>query len=145
MAHDTDRPILYHGFRYEDPDAAIAWLDRAFGFQPHAVFRDDHGRVMHAELDLGGGAVIMLGLQREDSLGTRTPRQAGGVTSTVYGYVPDPDALHARATAAGAEIVRPLQDTGHGSREFTVRDPEGHVWSFGNYRPAAKPAIEGRA
>ncbi len=62
MTHETDRPILYHGFRFADPDAAIAWLGRAFGFQPHAVYRDDQGRIMHAELDLGGGAMIMLGL-----------------------------------------------------------------------------------
>ncbi len=53
--------------------------------------------------------------------------------------MPDPDALFARVTAAGAEIVRPLQDTDYGSREFTVRGPEGHIWSFGNYRPAPVP------
>jgi len=45
------------------------------------------------------------------------------------------DALHDRAVAAGAEIVRPLQDTDYGSREFSSRDPEGNHWSFGTYSP----------
>jgi len=53
----------------------------------------------------------------------------------VYVYVEDVDAHHARARAAGAEIVRPLQDTDYGSREYSVRDLEGHLWSFGTYHP----------
>jgi uncharacterized glyoxalase superfamily protein PhnB len=51
--------------------------------------------------------------------------------------VPDTDAVHARAVAAGATIIRPLQNTDYGSREFAVRDPEGHTWSIGNYDPWA--------
>ncbi len=46
------------------------------------------------------------------------------------------DAAHDRAVAAGAEVVRPLENTDYGSRDFSVRDPEGHVWSFGTYWPA---------
>jgi uncharacterized glyoxalase superfamily protein PhnB len=52
--------------------------------------------------------------------------------------VPDADAAHARAVAAGATIIRPLQDTPYGSREFAVKDPEGHSWSAGTYDPWAK-------
>lgn len=46
----------------------------------------------------------------------------------------EPDALFARATAAGAELVEGLEDTDYGSRGFSVRDPEGNIWSFGTYR-----------
>ena len=42
-----------------------------------------------------------------------------------------------RAQAAGAPVLRPLQDTGYGSREFAVKDPEGHSWSVGTYDPWA--------
>jgi uncharacterized glyoxalase superfamily protein PhnB len=49
--------------------------------------------------------------------------------------VPDADAVYARAQAAGATIVRPLQQMEYGSREFTVSDPEGHSWSVGTYDP----------
>ena len=52
----------------------------------------------------------------------------------VYVYVEDVDAHHARA--AGAEIVRPLANTGYGSREYGARDLDGHGWYFGTYQPA---------
>ena len=54
----------------------------------------------------------------------------------VYVVVDDPDALHDRAVAAGAEIVSGLTDQDYGSREFAARDPHGNVWSFGTYRPS---------
>jgi uncharacterized glyoxalase superfamily protein PhnB len=50
--------------------------------------------------------------------------------------VADPDEHHRRAVEAGAEIVRPLEDTDYGARGYTARDPEGNLWSFGNYQPA---------
>ena len=58
-----------------------------------------------------------------------------GTTST-YVVTDGPDALFDRATAAGAEVVRDLRDEDYGSRGFTVRDPEGNLWSFGTYRGA---------
>jgi uncharacterized glyoxalase superfamily protein PhnB len=51
--------------------------------------------------------------------------------------VPDPDRHHAKATAAGAQVVRGLEDTDYGSREYSVRDLEGNLWSFGTYDPYA--------
>ena len=53
----------------------------------------------------------------------------------VYVAVEDPDALFARATAAGAAVAMELTDSSYGSRDFSVRDPEGNLWSFGTYRP----------
>jgi catechol 2,3-dioxygenase-like lactoylglutathione lyase family enzyme len=41
--------------------------------------------------------------------------------------VDDVDATHARAIAAGLEIVRPLRDEPWGVRRFFVRDPNGVV------------------
>ena len=55
--------------------------------------------------------------------------------------VPDADAAHARAVAAGAQIIRPLQDTPYGSREFGVKDPEGHTWTVGTYDPWAARTV----
>ena len=53
--------------------------------------------------------------------------------SWIYIAVENPDALHDRAVAAGAEIVMELTDTDYGSRDFSCRDPEGNLWSFGTY------------
>jgi uncharacterized glyoxalase superfamily protein PhnB len=49
--------------------------------------------------------------------------------------VDEPDALFERATGAGAEVVMEPTDQDYGSRDFTVRDPEGNLWSFGTYAP----------
>jgi uncharacterized glyoxalase superfamily protein PhnB len=54
---------------------------------------------------------------------------------SLYVAVDDPDAHHARASEAGATIERELNETDYGSREYTARDPEGNLWSFGTYRP----------
>ncbi|MFO1067308.1 MAG: VOC family protein [Geminicoccaceae bacterium] len=127
-------PKIYPCLRYLDAPAAIAWLGRAFGFTELLVVKGEgDGSIAHAELAMGS-CVVMLGSARDDAYG-QSPRTLGGVTQTVYMAVDDPDALHARAAAAGAEIIRPPADTDYGAREFSCRDPEGHVWSFGTWRP----------
>jgi len=59
---------------------------------------------------------------------------------SVYVVVGDPDAHHDRAKAAGAEIVAGLTDTDYGSRDYSARDPDGNLWSFGTYRPSVEPS-----
>jgi uncharacterized glyoxalase superfamily protein PhnB len=115
-------------FRYDDARAAIAFLREAFGFEEHAVY-EDGGVVGHAELKLGD-AYIMVGDRRSGS------GDFPSGSSTIYVVVDDPDAHHARAVAAGAEIVRALTDQDYGSREYAAKDPGGNVWSFGTYRPS---------
>jgi len=113
--------------RYTDAPAAIDFLERAFGFERKAVYGD--GDVIHhAELTCGRGMVMLSSTGRGDP-------QFDTRKSSAYVIVTDPDALHDRAKAAGAEITRELQDTDYGSREFSATDPEGNVWSFGTYDP----------
>lgn len=126
-------------FRYNNAPAAIDWLCQVFGFERHAVYPGPDNTIGHAELTLGGG-MIMLGSQKDDAYGKRfkSPGEVGDVeTSSVYIIVADADAVHARAKAAGGTIVRELQNTDYGSREFSVKDPEGHTWSVGTYNPWA--------
>lgn len=131
--HSTIQPTL----RYRNAPAAIDWLCQVFGFERHAVYPGPDNTIAHAELTLGGG-MIMLGSARDDAYGRgfRSPGELGNVeTRSSYIVVDDADAVYERATAAGATIVRPLQDTDYGSREFMVKDPEGHSWSAGTYNP----------
>jgi uncharacterized glyoxalase superfamily protein PhnB len=131
------RSTVIPALRYRDAPAAIEWLCSVLGFTRHAVYEGAGGVINHAELALGGG-MIMLGSMKEDEHGRRfkAPGELGGVeTSSAYIVVPDADAVYARAQAAGATIVRPLQKMEYGSREFTVNDPEGHSWSVGTYDP----------
>lgn len=82
----------------------------------------------------------MLGSVKDDDYGKgfKTPGELGGIeTRSAYIVVPDADAVYARAQAAGAAFARPLQNTDYGSREFTVKDPEGNSWSVGTYDPWA--------
>jgi uncharacterized glyoxalase superfamily protein PhnB len=127
---------IFPALRYRDAPAAIEWLARAFGFEARMVVDGANGTVAHAELACGG-AMIMLGSAREpgaDEYSAAAPPPGG---SALYMVVEDPDAHHERARTAGAEIVRAPRDTEYGSREYSARDPEGNVWSFGTYQPWA--------
>ena len=127
--------------RYADAAAAIDWLRDAFGFEPRMVIPGEGGAIEHAQLTLGSG-MIMLGSARDDEYGRtqKAPAEVGGFnTQSCYVVVADVDAHHARAAAAGAAMVMPLADHGHG-RLYTCRDLEGHLWTFGDYDPWAPPA-----
>ena len=123
------RPNIFPALKYQDANQAIDFLTRAFGFEKRAVHAGDGDKVAHAELRLGAGTV-MLG---SDASNPENPWDA--VRIGVYVQVDDVDAHHARAKAAGAEIVRPLADTDYGAREYSVYDSEGNLWSFGTYHP----------
>lgn len=128
------------GHRYRNAPAAIDWLCRVFGFARHAVYEGKNGSIEHAELTLGSG-MIMLGSGKEDEYGRgfKPPSELGNIeTRSVYLVVPDADAAFTRAVEAGATVIRPIQDTPYGSREFTVKDPEGHSWTAGTYDPWQK-------
>ena len=131
------RSTVMPALRYRDAPAAIAWLCEVFGFARHAVHELPDGSIAHAELTLDGG-MIMIGSARDDEYGRnfKSPGELGGVeTRSTYIVLADVDDAFARAQTARAAVIRPLRDTGYGSREFTVKDPEGHSWSVGTYDP----------
>jgi uncharacterized glyoxalase superfamily protein PhnB len=115
-------------FRYTHAHAAIDWLVRAYGFTRHEAHEGGHHSIAHAELRLGPGAI---------GLSSAGPEVAGNPWTTVrqgiYVCTAAVDAAHDRARAAGADIAQPIRNTDYGAREFSVRDPEGHLWSFGTY------------
>jgi uncharacterized glyoxalase superfamily protein PhnB len=132
MSDETPAPApsIYPVVRYQDPEAAIAFLVEAFGFDAQQVDRTPEGAVVHAELAWGNG-MVMIG----PASGIRTGE---GPVDAAYVAVDDPDTHHDRAKAAGAEITVELTDMHYGSREYAARDPEGNTWYFGTYRPAPK-------
>jgi uncharacterized glyoxalase superfamily protein PhnB len=136
----TDRtsleaPRLYPTLRCRDAETMIRWLKDVIGFVERVVYRDDDdGVVHHAELAYGS-SILMLGQSRDDAYGKLVGDIGGRRTDSLYIAVSDPDALHARAKAAGAKIEMELHNTDYGSRDFACRDPEGNLWSFGTYWP----------
>jgi uncharacterized glyoxalase superfamily protein PhnB len=126
---DTTAPRIYPTLRYDDAQKAIDFLVDAFGFVRHEVHEGDDGTINHAQLAYDTG-IVMLSSRRGDNDLFEAKRMA------IYVAVDDPDAHHARAVAAGAEIIMELTDQPYGSREYAAVDPEGNAWSFGTYRPA---------
>ena len=120
---------LFPALAYRDARAAAGWLERAFGFAPHALHDAPDGGVAHAEMRFGNG-MVMFG-----SRGDPDPANPWKTGEGVYAVVDDIEIHYARAVKAGAEILRPLAETAYGAKEYTARDPEGHLWSFGTYRP----------
>jgi uncharacterized glyoxalase superfamily protein PhnB len=129
----TGRPrnAVWPVLTYRDASAAIAFLVDALGFEERACYAadDDASSIVHAQLDWAHGGGVMLSSERT---GDPMFRQGTGRAVT-YLVCDDPDALLERATAAGAEVARPMAAEDYGSRGFTVRDPEGNLWSLGTY------------
>ncbi len=111
---------------YEDGEAAVEFLTRAFGFREVDRQTGAAGG-MHVELEVGpDGSIVYLG---QAGPGFKGPAEVGG-TSLVYILVDDVDAHHERAQAEGATIVEELVDLPFGHRRYTCDDPQGHEWSF---------------
>jgi PhnB protein len=113
-----------------DADAAIAFYTRVFGARERVRIAGPGGRVGHAELELGP-ATLMLADEHPE-LGILSPLAFGGTGTTLHLHVRDVDALTRRAAEAGATVLRPPADQGHGERQSRLRDPFGHEWLLGH-------------
>jgi uncharacterized glyoxalase superfamily protein PhnB len=111
---------------YEDGEAAIEFLSRAFGFREVDRTIGAAGG-LHAELEIAGGGRVYVGQPPE---GFRNPASVGR-TSLVFVLLDGVDAHYERALAEGAEIVEePTNVTAAGHRRYGCRDPQGHEWFF---------------
>lgn len=124
------RPTLSTSLSYRDPRAAIAFLEKAFGFELTLLVEDDAGQVAHSEMAFGSGVVMVGG---EWSADHQSPASVGGKnTQSVHVQIDtDVDAHCARAKAAGAEVFAQPSDQFYGDRTYRCRDPEGHIWTVG--------------
>ena len=124
---------------YQDTAAAIDWLAEAFGFSEHGRrYVMDDGTIGHAELELDG-ELVMLATPSLDYQGPNRHREEceaadrwldnPSVVDGLLVLVDDLDAQHERAIAAGATVIRPLEE-GPAGRLYTAEDPEGHRWMF---------------
>jgi len=120
--------VLPH-ITYSDVAAALAWLDRTFGFTEHYRYGEPGGPVSGAQMYLGN-AYIMVNRAR---LGSTSPAQAGLSTQSLTVFVDDVDAHYERTKSAGANIVEVLHETCYGERQYGVEDFEGHHWLFSKH------------
>ena len=126
--------------RYRDALTMIEWLERAFGFEKHAVYMSGEKTVSHAQMTFGNG-MIMLGSIDNGSKTSAFLVQPGEIghrsTETSYLVVSDCLPVYEAAKIAGAEMLLDLAEMDYGGKAFTCRDPEGHIWSIGEYDPWA--------
>ena len=123
--------------------AAIEFYKQAFGAKEVMRMADPSGKVGHAELKVGD-AVIFLADEYPE-MGFRSPESFGGSPVMIHLYVNDVDALARQATAAGAKVVRPVEDQFYGDRGGKFQDPFGHTWWLATHKEDVSPEEMKRA
>lgn len=118
-------PYLY----YQDLGAALPWLEKAFGLTTRMSIPGPEGKLMHAEMMMADG-VVMMGEPMEAATCVSPSAQNGANTQSLYVYVDDIDGHCSTARGAGARITKEPEDQFWGDRMYTALDLEGHQWSF---------------
>jgi uncharacterized glyoxalase superfamily protein PhnB len=111
---------------YEDVDAALSFLAKAFGFEETLRYTGEEGYVNHAEMRIGDGT-IYLGDPGDQY---QNPKKVGHETVGIAVIVDDVDTHYERAKAAGVEIREQPADQAYGERRYIAIDHEGHYWFF---------------
>ena len=108
---------------------AIEFYKSAFGAELLHAMPGPKGSIMHAAIKIGD-AVLFL----SDSSEFAKPTSANN-----YVYVKDVDALYARATKAGAQVLSPLTTMFWGDRWALLADPFGNQWQIGTHVEDVSP------
>jgi PhnB protein len=116
---------------------AIEFYKKAFAAKESMRMAQPDGRIGHAELQLGDSRVMLA--DEFPEMDFRSPRSMGGSPVHIHMYVENVDAVVDRAVAAGAKVVRPVQDQFYGDRSGTVADPYGHVWHVATHTEDVSP------
>jgi len=111
---------------------AIDFYKRAFGATEIMRMAEPDGRIGHAEVKLGDSRVMLA--DEYPDMDFRSPHSIGGTAVHLHMYVEDADAVVKQAVAAGAKVVRPVQDQFYGDRSGSVADPYGHVWHVSTHK-----------
>jgi PhnB protein len=115
----------------DDGKGAIEFYKRAFGATDRGSMASPDGRIAHAELEIGGGLVMLS--DRFPQSTARTPKELGGTTVALFLYAEDVDAVVKKAAEAGGEITMEPEDQFWGDRLGQVTDPYGNVWQIATH------------
>jgi PhnB protein len=116
---------------------AIGFYQQAFGATEVLRLPTPDGKLMHAEIQIGDSRLMLADEFAE--MDARGPHAIGGTPISMALYVEDADAVTARAVAAGAKVLRPIQDQFYGDRSATVADPFGHKWTIATHQEDVSP------
>lgn len=107
---------------------AIEFYKTAFAATEMGRLVMPDGDIAHAEIQIGDSK-IMISEESED-WGNLSPQALNGSPVNLCIYVEDVDAVFAQAIAAGASILREVEDQFYGDRMGSLTDPYGHIWSI---------------
>jgi PhnB protein len=111
---------------------AIEFYKKAFGAAEVMRMPGPDGKLGHAEIRIGDSRVMLSDEYSEmQFLG---PATRGGTTVHMHLYVRNVDAITQKAVAAGAKLIRPVEDKFYGDRSGSVEDPFGHVWHIATHK-----------
>ena len=110
---------------------AIEFYKAAFGAVELFRLEMGDGRLGHAELQIGDSHVMLA--DEFPEMGALGPESYGGTPVSLLIYIPEVDAVFARALAAGATEKKPVQDQFYGDRSGMLTDPFGHSWSIATH------------
>ncbi|WP_433734097.1 VOC family protein [Nocardia sp. CA-129566] len=126
----SDSPSHYRSgtalIAVHDAAAALEFYQRAFDARLGTRLDAPDGRVMHAALLIDDSAIVVVDEMPE--VGLRSPKHYGGAPFSILLACVDADAAHARAVAAGARALAPVQADFSGGRHGLVQCPFGHRW-----------------
>ncbi len=122
---------VYPYLRVHNTAAAIEFYARAFDAQELFRLTEPGGRIGHAEIKIGPTTIMVADENPEQAI--PGPLSLGGTSVAIHLHVADVDRAFAQAVAAGATVLRPLQDQFYGERSGAVRDPFGHEWLLGGH------------
>jgi len=108
--------------------SAIDFYKKAFGEVELMHISDPDGAVV-AELSIDGA--VFFHADESPANANYSPETIGGNSVRMAIIVDDPDALFAKAIAAGALEIYPVADQGYGYRLGRLSDPFGHHWEIG--------------
>jgi PhnB protein len=117
---------------------ALRFYTAAFGVKELYRLTSPDGKIGHAEVDFGG--VRLMVADEHPDFGALAPPTIGGSPVSLHLYVADVDAVVAKATAAGATVLRAPRNEFYGDRSATVVDPFGHQWHLASRREEVTPA-----
>jgi PhnB protein len=111
--------------------AALAWYTKAFNAREMMRLAAPGEKIGHAEIEIGDSRIMLA--DEAPAHNAKAPGAFGGSPISLHLYVPDVDAVVARATAAGATVKSPPENKFYGDRQGTVLDPFGHTWHISTH------------
>jgi len=110
---------------------AIEYYKDVFGAKVVVRMDGPGGTVGHAELEIGDSRIMLA--DENPEMGNRSAESIGGSPVSLYVYLPDCDKVVAKATAAGAKVLKPVADQFYGDRSGFIQDPFGHLWGIATH------------